>query len=104
MPCLTHHKWAVKQPVMSAVTPQQHVGFTQQDSDLEQLLTIDPPSLTPLESSLAPAETVTSSLHMHNDDRLSTYSVGETLYNLEGYGLDILPAGVESDRQVMAPA
>ncbi|KIK10481.1 hypothetical protein PISMIDRAFT_20358, partial [Pisolithus microcarpus 441] len=74
------------------------------DSDLEQLLTIDPPSLTPLESSLAPAETVASSLHAHDDDRLSTYSAGETLYDLEGYGLDILPAGAESDRQVTAAA
>ncbi|KIK15308.1 hypothetical protein PISMIDRAFT_16595, partial [Pisolithus microcarpus 441] len=74
------------------------------DSDLEQLLTIDPPSPTPLESLLAPAETVASSLHAHDDDRLSTYSAGETLYDLEGYGLDILPAGVESDRQVTAAA
>ncbi|KIK20005.1 hypothetical protein PISMIDRAFT_13269 [Pisolithus microcarpus 441] len=62
------------------------------DSDLEQLLTIDPPSPTPLESSLALAETVASSLHTHDDDRLSTYSVGETLCDPEGYGLDILPA------------
>ncbi|KIK11285.1 hypothetical protein PISMIDRAFT_19659 [Pisolithus microcarpus 441] len=74
------------------------------DSDLEQLLTIDPPSPTPLESSLAPAETVASSLHAHDDDRLSTYSAGETLYDPEGYGLDILPAGVESDQQVTAAA
>ncbi|KIK12503.1 hypothetical protein PISMIDRAFT_18697 [Pisolithus microcarpus 441] len=74
------------------------------DSDLEQLLTIDPPSLTPLESLLAPAETVTSSLHAHDDDHLSTYSAGKTLYNPEGYGLDILPAGAESDRQVTAAA
>ncbi|KIK10582.1 hypothetical protein PISMIDRAFT_20258 [Pisolithus microcarpus 441] len=68
------------------------------------LLTIDPPSPTPLESSLAPAETVASSLHAHDDDRLSTYSAGETLYDPEGYRLDILPAGAESDRQVTAAA
>ncbi|KIK11666.1 hypothetical protein PISMIDRAFT_19346 [Pisolithus microcarpus 441] len=30
--------------------------------------------------------------------------MGETLYDPEGYGLDILPAGVESDWQVMAAA
>ncbi|KIK17519.1 hypothetical protein PISMIDRAFT_15021 [Pisolithus microcarpus 441] len=99
------------------------------DSDLEQLLTIDPPSPTPLESSLAPAETVASSLHAeplwktsslrslliprlnliflfnaHDDDRLSTYSAGETLYDPEGYRLDILPAGAESDWQVTTAA
>ncbi|KIK12637.1 hypothetical protein PISMIDRAFT_18603 [Pisolithus microcarpus 441] len=74
------------------------------DSDLKQLLTIDPPSPTPLELSLAPAETVASSLHVHDDDHLSTYSAGNTLYDLEGYGLDILPASAESDRQVMAAA
>ncbi|KIK19169.1 hypothetical protein PISMIDRAFT_13859 [Pisolithus microcarpus 441] len=74
------------------------------DSDLEQLLTIDPPSPTPLELLLALAKTVASSLHMHDDDHLSTYSAGETLYDPEGYGLDILPASVESDWQVMAAA
>ncbi|KIK13894.1 hypothetical protein PISMIDRAFT_17680 [Pisolithus microcarpus 441] len=74
------------------------------DSDLEQLLTIDPPSLTPLELSLALAETVASSLHAHDDDCLSSYTAGETLYDPEGYRLDILPASAESDRQVTAAA
>ncbi|KIK11955.1 hypothetical protein PISMIDRAFT_19091 [Pisolithus microcarpus 441] len=96
----------------SPTTEQNFAGIikhyfpvTQQyPTDLEQLLTIDPPSPTPLESSLALAKTVASSLHVHDDDRLSTYSAGETLYDPEGYGLDILPAGAESDRQVTAAA